>query len=337
MANSSSMRQPGGSAASRKTGPEHVRNGQIRSEATGLCRSNSGDLANGCRRVMLLDKWVQMQPPFESWSLSSPPVPPRSQLYSLEPIGVGTAHGREPDRLRRPARRSAFGKRRRPCGPGALSVWRIPRTRSSRRRPKLSESAGMDSGLAAMRSTALRTAPRSGSHALEAATTRRDLRCLTLLPFRYALPDHLFRRHRAWCALCFDQWRANGQMVYEPLLWAIEVSSHCPVHARPLDCICRHCARMLSPLGVFSRPGYCERCDGWLGAPDADSNRARPGSPMRKRRDVVVHSGGRFAGDASSDRPAGCPGIVSPEPGCLSRSGRRWQCPCLGTAYSVPT
>jgi hypothetical protein len=32
-----------------------------------------------------------MQPPFESWFLSSPPVPPRSRLYSLEPIGIGTA------------------------------------------------------------------------------------------------------------------------------------------------------------------------------------------------------------------------------------------------------
>src|ERR1700704_5056860 len=32
-----------------------------------------------------------MQPPFESWSLSNPLVPPRSRLYSLEPIGVGSA------------------------------------------------------------------------------------------------------------------------------------------------------------------------------------------------------------------------------------------------------
>jgi len=31
-----------------------------------------------------------MQQPFESWSLSSPPVPPRSQLYSLQPVGVGS-------------------------------------------------------------------------------------------------------------------------------------------------------------------------------------------------------------------------------------------------------
>lgn len=31
-----------------------------------------------------------MQLRYESWALTGTPVPPRSQLYSLEPIGVGT-------------------------------------------------------------------------------------------------------------------------------------------------------------------------------------------------------------------------------------------------------
>ena len=67
------------------------------------------------------------------------------------------------------------------------------------------------------------------------------------------------------------------------------------------------------------------------------SKQARPGSATAEERGVVEHSGGRFAGDASVGRPSGCPGVVSPELGCLSRSGHRWECPCLGTAYSVPT
>lgn len=52
--------------------------------------------------------------------------------------------------------------------------------------------------------------------------------------------------------------------------------------------------------------------------------------------DVVEHSGRRLANDASASQPSGCPGVVSPELGCLSRSGHRWECPCPGTAYSVP-
>ena len=119
-------------------------------------------------------------------------------------------------------------------------------------------------------------------NALEAAAPRRDLRYLTPLPLRYELPDHLFRRRRAWCALCFDQWRTSEQEVYEPLLRAIKASPHCPVHARPLDCTCRHCARRLSPLGVLSRPGRCERCDGRFGARASDNNQAVPGPPSGK-------------------------------------------------------
>ncbi len=220
---------------------------------------------------------MQMQPPFDSWSLSSPPVPPRSQLYSLQPVGVGTGMVE-----------SLTGYVARLAEAHSVSVGDLV----GRVLSDLSNPMGEIVTPAAR-------AVRIGGHgfracsyaingvtdravkwvdALEAATTRRDLRCLTLLPFRHALPDHLFRRRRAWCALCFEHWRANGQIVYEPLLWAIEVSSHCPVHARPLDGICRHCARSLSPLGVFSRPGYCELCDGWLGASDTDSKQALPGS-----------------------------------------------------------
>jgi TniQ len=218
-----------------------------------------------------------MQQPFESWSLSSPPVPPRSQLYSLQPVGVGTGMVE-----------SLTGYVARLAEAHSVSVGDLVGR-------LLSDLANPKGGIV----TAGAKAARVGGHgfracsyaingvtdraatwvdAIEAATTRRDLRCLTLLPFRHALPDHLFRQRRAWCMLCFEQWRANGQIVYEPLLWAIALASHCTVHARPLDSICRHCARSLSPLGVFSRPGYCEVCDGWLGESDTDRKQARSGS-----------------------------------------------------------
>jgi hypothetical protein len=82
-------------------------------------------------------------------------------------------------------------------------------------------------------------------HALEAATSRRDLQYLTLLPFRCSLPDHLFHRYRAWCSLCYEHWQLNSQTVYEPLLWAIKTSSHCLVHKRPLRHDCPHCGRLI--------------------------------------------------------------------------------------------
>jgi hypothetical protein len=112
--------------------------------------------------------------------------------------------------------------------------------------------------------------------ALEAATSRHDLQYLTVFPFRHALPDHLFHRHRAWCWRCYEDWQVNNQTVYEPLLWAIKTSSHCLVHKRPLRHDCPHCGRSLNALGVFARPGYCERCGGWLGVPDAEGGQSPP-------------------------------------------------------------
>lgn len=219
-----------------------------------------------------------MQPPFESWSLSSPPVPPRSQLYSLQPIGVGTGMVE-----------GLTGYVARVAEAHSVSVGDLVGR-------VLSEVASPMGGIV----TPAAKAVRIGGHgfracsyaingvtdrtakwvdAIEAATTRRDLRFLTLLPFRHALPDHIFRRRRAWCALCFEEWRTSGHIVYEPLLWGIEAASHCTVHARPFVSICRHCERTLSPLGVFSRPGHCELCDGWLGASDAESGQAPDGLP----------------------------------------------------------
>lgn len=101
--------------------------------------------------------------------------------------------------------------------------------------------------------------------AVEIATCRRDLKGLTLLPFRFVLPRHMFSQHRRWCSLCLEQWRTRGQIVYEPLIWGVEVASYCQEHRRPLVDVCHHCSRSLVAIGFYSRPGFCERCGGWLG------------------------------------------------------------------------
>lgn len=215
-------------------------------------------------------------PPFESWFLSKTAVPPRSRLYSLEPIGIGT-----------PFVESLTGYTARLAEAHSLSVGdlvgRILSGVSDPKAPIITAAAkalrlgghGFRAFSYAVNGVTDRA--ETWAQALEAATARRDLHYLTLLPFRHILPRELFHRHRAWCSVCYDQWRADGQVIYEPLIWAIETSSHCVVHARALDSICHHCARWLSPLGVFSRPGYCERCGGWLGVPDAGSNCAPSG------------------------------------------------------------
>ena len=220
-----------------------------------------------------------MQPLFEAWSVSTPLIPARSELYSLEPIGAGTAFV---ESLTGYVARLAevhslkvgdlVGRLLSPL-PNPYGAIITPSAKAARIGGHGFRACGYV--INGVSERAMRW-----SHALELATDRRDLHCLTLLPFRNVLSDQLFfRRRRAWCAVCFEQWRLSGQIVYEPLLWAIEVSSYCPVHLRALDCACPHCERTLSPLAVFSRPGYCERCGYWLGMSDANRYRSHPGHP----------------------------------------------------------
>ena len=102
-------------------------------------------------------------------------------------------------------------------------------------------------------------------YALEAATGRCDLRHLTLLSLRSALPQQIFRRNRAWCPACFEHWRATGEAIYEPLRWTFELSTFCTIHKRSLCNTCPHCDWRLNPIGVFSRIGFCQHCGEWLG------------------------------------------------------------------------
>jgi TniQ len=131
---------------------------------------------------MLLDNWGQMPPSFEAWSLAIPTVPPRSQLYSLEPIGVGTS-----------LVESLTGYIARLAEAHSVSVGDlVGRALAQLARaedPIITVAAkagridahGFHASGYSINGVANRAA--KWVHALEGATTRRDLRYLTLLPF----------------------------------------------------------------------------------------------------------------------------------------------------------
>jgi AraC-like DNA-binding protein len=102
--------------------------------------------------------------------------------------------------------------------------------------------------------------------ALAAATLRSNLQFLTLSPLDGIFARHrVFRRCRAWCSRCLADWRSVENVVYEPLLWAVNLVMICPCHHYPLEEECSHCHRQLAPLAVNSRPGRCSYCQEWLG------------------------------------------------------------------------
>ena len=207
---------------------------------------------------------------FDSWDCTPPPLPPRSRLYALEPIGIGT-----------PFVESLSGYVARLADAHAVSVGDLAGRELSALASKPLFSFGpfmkrtrADShGFHAQQYTmnGLGITSKNWVEALERATLRTNLRLLTLLPFEDVLSCQVaFRRTRAWCPACYEGWRSAGDVIYEPLLWAIMPVTVCPQHRRPLEEVCRHCHGRLMPLAVSSRPGYCSRCQAWLGDDKAD-------------------------------------------------------------------
>ncbi len=204
-------------------------------------------------------------------------MPPRSRLYSLRPIGLGTsfvesltgyvsrladAHAVSAGNL---VERELSVLGAKPARPFGAFVPRDPTAKPSYCFKGLVRAAN-GWGETAKRWVA----------ALERVTLQTNLRFLTLLPLEGVFSSgRLFRRTHAWCAACYEDWKRTGDIVYEPLLWAIRLVTICPRHGQPLEEVCPHCGERMTPLGPYARPGHCSKCLGWLGRGGTSESAAR--------------------------------------------------------------
>ncbi len=105
--------------------------------------------------------------------------------------------------------------------------------------------------------------------ALEAPTGATNLRYSTMTIWKGIFSNRgLLRSRRAWCPFCYQDWQASGQTIYEPLLWALADVSACPIHQRTLTESCPRCKRRPYVVPPRSRPGCCPLCHHWLGSED---------------------------------------------------------------------
>jgi hypothetical protein len=110
---------------------------------------------------------------------------------------------------------------------------------------------------------------------LERMTGVRGLDLLTLLPWSKAISCvHLIRTQRAWCPYCYGKPPGLAdQQVYDRLLWTFQLVTACPVHGCTLESICPSCTKEQYVFAPRMRPGYCARCQAWLGrAPQSSIN-----------------------------------------------------------------
>jgi len=198
---------------------------------------------------------------YEEWDETIPPLPSRSRLYRLEPIGIGTPYVESlTSYIARLAELHCIS-------PKTLVMYEILPLQN---RPITSPShyyrlSGFwNENSAALNSVGPMT--RQWVETIQLLTARDDLHLLTMLAWGEVIAlMKTVRRSKAWCAECYEQWRRSCQTIYEPLLWSLNGIDMCPQHRRPLVAQCPQCQESLPFLTQVSRPGYCSRCACWLG------------------------------------------------------------------------
>lgn len=102
--------------------------------------------------------------------------------------------------------------------------------------------------------------------ALQKATLISDLTTCTFFPWRQVVPSRgLIQATKKWCPLCFQDALKAEQELYEPLLWSLQAVTACSIHGTILTTKCPHCGQELRLLDRHSKPGYCSKCQQWLG------------------------------------------------------------------------
>lgn len=197
---------------------------------------------------------------YEQWSLEFPTIPTRSRFYHLEPIGIGTPIV---ESLSSYICRLALAH----CvSPGVLI-----------RQQTLSNAYGIyeDQPLVAslpsigyaLKINGTGAVARRFVHRLETLTFKSNLERLTMLAWSQktvALADPC-KCYRAWCPQCYQDWRHLEQVIYEPLLWSWTAVIVCPRHCQLLQTICPSCGQNQQLIQAKMRPGYCCKCQQWLG------------------------------------------------------------------------
>lgn len=191
-----------------------------------------------------------------TWS----PIPTRSRLDCLEPIGIGTAYIE--------SLTSYIGRLARVHG---VLVWILGLNEII----PLFNIQHYEGITKIMFSEASRSLNGTGLWAdqtvtaLQKLTMRNDLHYLTMLSWRNIFSTRfLLRSTQAWCSTCYEEWRAAEKVLYTPLLWTLQAVVVCPQHCHPLSSRCpnQNCQATIPLISPQGKIGYCPRCGSWLGS-----------------------------------------------------------------------
>lgn len=198
-------------------------------------------------------------------------IPPRSRLFSLEPIGVGTS---EAEGLTSYIIRLAEAHSVSPC--------RLIREGFAKLSPEIAKyqhTGRFFSGNPAC-INGLHRYSESFADIVEDLCGLSAARNLTLLPLKALLPFNgvgMSSKNSRWCPACYADMRRFRQETYQPLAWSLDLYQVCPRHGKTMIDRCPSCdnpQHLIPPSPII---GYCNHCGTWLGK---SSDKPPPATPF---------------------------------------------------------
>jgi hypothetical protein len=191
-------------------------------------------------------------------------IPPRSKLYNLEPIGLGTPYVESlTSYISRLAEFHSLNVTTLVCKT-FIPFVKLYHLQQSFKGRSLGALVNFINGIS----------PVSLNYvsALEELTKRNDLIYLTMNLWAGLFPTtRVIGDYRKWCPICLEEYKRNGTDIYEPLIWYIKDIEVCDKHHVSLENKCPSCGEKLQFLHTNLIVGHCQYCFKWLGNSDETS------------------------------------------------------------------
>lgn len=194
-----------------------------------------------------------------NWDESPVFMPPRTRLYRLEPIGLGT-----------PMVECLSSYIHRLAEAHGLPTWVLVCKELAPRFGQWSLLAS--NGHCDLFGKLGMTINGNNDTALEIIailkklTGYNDLSSLTFCRLgALVAAGRILRKTQAWCPECLEHWRGHGMPVYQPLVWMLSSLTSCPIHGCSIEERCSKCGKGHAPIGRYRWNGKCPKCSNWLG------------------------------------------------------------------------